>query len=331
VAGSRSGSALAVIHDVLGLDPAKYQADPLHDASRIWQETNCAADLWIEALHAIEFDPVVALGFTLSADFDGSQWRMFKFSPEDLRRLFGVEFDELNVWLPLVTQVAEQLALGRLTTIDVDAWYLPDTSGLTYHCGHQKTTILAVKIDEEARQLGYLHNTGYYELAGQDFDALFAQDGTLPPYVESVRLDNAISREMVSVALGVEIGLDHFRRRPTTNPVSRMRKRIEEDLGDLASEGLEYFHRYAFGTIRQCGANAELAASFVGWLAANDGQGAREEAAKSFLKLASGMKSVEFVLARAARGRHADIAGSFHELEDCWDSAMAALARRYDR
>ena len=157
---------------VLDLDSACYVPSVLHDESRIWPETNCAADFWIEGLHALGFPPECALGFTLSMDFDGDQWRMFKFPPDDLRRLFGIEVDELNVWRSLTEHLVEQVGLGRFVTVDVDGWHLPDTAGLTYHAAHQKTTIMVQMIDVEACRLGYFHNTSYYELAGADFDAL---------------------------------------------------------------------------------------------------------------------------------------------------------------
>ena len=35
------------------LDPQNYAPHPLHDAERIWPETNCYIDLWIETLHAL--------------------------------------------------------------------------------------------------------------------------------------------------------------------------------------------------------------------------------------------------------------------------------------
>jgi hypothetical protein len=318
-------------HSVLPLDPTSYRAHPLHGEDRVWQETNCAADLWIEGLHALGFDPTMALGFTLSADFDGDQWRMFKFDPHDLRVLFGIEYDELNVWRPLGSHVAEQLGLGRLVTVDVDAWHLPDTAGLTYRCGHQKTTILAVMVDTDERRLGYLHNTGYYELDGDDYAAILETGGSLPPYVESIRLDGIVEPAAVSSAAAVDLGIAHLGRRPPSNPVSRLHKRVEEDLPWLVAEDLEVFHRYAFGTIRQCGANAELAATFAGWLAAHDGLGPPGPAADRFAALASGMKSLEFVLARAAAGRAVDLGRPFQELEECWEAAMAGLAERYDR
>ncbi len=78
-----------------------------------------------------------------------------------------------------------------------------------------------------------------------------------------------------------------------------MRKRIEHDLAWLRAEGLDTFHRYAFGSIRQCGSNAELAADYVDWLAGVPGRRPRT-AAGSFLRLAEeGMKGIEFLLARA--------------------------------
>jgi hypothetical protein len=322
-----------VRYEVLSLDPATYRPHRVHGESRIFQETNCAADLWIEALHALGYEPIAAMGFTLSSDFDGDQWRMFKFAAEDLRVLFGVEFDEFNVWRPLTDHVAELLSARRMVTIDVDAWHLPDTAGLTYHCGHQKTTIMAQMIDVEDRAFGYFHNTSYYELGGDDFDALFGlgthEPAVLPPYVETVRLDATRHPSAVPVATALELARDHLKRRPATNPVARLRKRLEEDLPWLRAEDIDVFHRYAFGTVRQCGANAELAADFAEWLGRHDGaEPAVPAAAQHFGSLASGMKSLEFLLARATRGRSVDLGGPFDELEDSWESAMTDLDGR---
>jgi len=322
-----------VRHQVLSLDPATYRPHRVHGESRIFQETNCSADLWIEALHALGYDPIAAMGFTLSADLDGDQWRMFKFAAEDLRVLFGVEFDELNVWRPLADHVAELLAARRMVTIDVDACHLPDTAGLTYHSGHQKTTIMAQMIDVEDRALGYFHNTSYFELAGDDFDALFGlgahEPAVLPPYVETVRLDAIRDPAAVPLATALELARDHLKRRPATNPVARLRKRLEEDLPWLRAEDIDVFHRYAFGTVRQCGANAELAADFAEWLGRHDGaEPAVPAAAEHFRSLAAGMKSLEFLLARATRGRSVDLGGPFDELEGSWESAMTDLDGR---
>lgn len=318
---------------ILPLEPSTYRSNPLHAETRVFCETNCAADLWIEALHALGVDPTMALGFTLGTDFDGDQWRMFKFPAEDLRRLFGVEVDELNVWRPLVSHLDEQLALGRLVTVDVDAWHLPDTAGLTYRCAHQKTTIMVQMADPEAKTLGYFHNTGYFELSGEDFDGVTGagteDPARLPPYVESVRLDDLAPLTPDRVELAVELGRDHLARRPATNPIDRLAKRVQEDLGWLGEEGLDTFHRYAFGTIRQCGANAELAASFVQWLAAADPTLA--DAVEPFEQVATGMKSVEFLLARAVRGKQCDLSAPFSAMAGRWESAMALLDDRYGR
>jgi len=319
-----------VMVQVLDVDPARYRSHPLHGSDRIWKETNCAADLWIEALHSLGFDPVAALGFTLSADFDGDQWRMFTFPAEDLRLLFGIEMDELNVWRPLVEHLVDQLALRRLVVVDVDAWYLPDTAGLTYRCAHQKTSVMVQMVDLGARRLGYFHNRGYYVLEGEDFSALLEPpadpDGAvLPPYALSVRLDGLRPADDSTDARALALGLGHLARRPQTNPVARLRKRIDEDLPWLRQHDLDTFHRYAFGTVRQCGANAELAADFASWLDARPGRG-RAEAAPLFTGVAAGMKSIEFSLARAARGRSCDLEGLFAEHEVAWDEAMDRLA-----
>jgi hypothetical protein len=175
--------------EVLGIDAATYVPHPLHTDKREWSETNCYVDLWIEVLNALGLDPVAAAAFSLSSDFEGDQWAMFKYPTADLRLLFGLEVAELNVWRPLVDHVAEQLGFGRLLTVDVDAWFLPDTEGVTYRVGHQKTTIAPQMLDVEQRRLGYFHNAGYFELDGDDFDGIVRvgayedPPSVLPPYV----------------------------------------------------------------------------------------------------------------------------------------------------
>jgi len=187
------------------LTEAGFTPHPLHATERTWTETNCYVDVWIEVLHALGLDPVAAAAFTLNCDFEGDQWTFFKYPPEDLRTLFGLEVSEMNIWRPVVDHVEEQLAMGRLCTVEGDAWFLPDTRGVSYRSEHVKTTIVPARLDRPARHLGYFHNAGFYELGGDDFDGLFrlgehADPAALPPYVESIRLDGTIPTSSAGVS-----------------------------------------------------------------------------------------------------------------------------------
>ena len=310
---------------LLPLDPSTHRPHPLHGDERIWSETNCYVDLWVEVLHALGLDPLAGAAFTLSTDFEGDQWTFSKYPPEDLRRLYGIEVGELNVWRPLRDHVAEQLALGRLLTVEVDAWYLPDTAGVSYRSAHVKTTIVPNLLDVDGRRLGYFHNAGYFELDGDDFDGVLL-DRDLPPYVELVRLERM--RREVSVEQVRALAAEHLGRRPDDNPVARLRKRVAHDLPWLSTAGIETFHEYAFGTCRQCGAAAELAASFVDWLAER-GEHDDGDAAGHLRRVAETAKTLQFQLARAARGRPVDVDGPLTEMERDWDAAIGALVARH--
>ena len=310
-----------------------FRPHPLHAAERTWTATNCYVDAWIEVLHALGLDPVAACAFTLSCDFEGDQWTFFKFPPEDLRALFGIEVAELNVWRPVVDHVEEQLGLGRLCTVEVDAWFLADTRGVSYRDQHAKTTIVPTRLDRSARRLDYFHNAGLFALEGGDFDGIFRLDGpsdplVLAPYVETVRLDRIVRDDPGLVARVVALTRDHLGRRPADNPIARMATRLEADLPWLADRGMEAFHRYAFGQCRQCGASTELAGSFVDWLNTHDRPGI-EAASMGFRQVAEGAKGLQFALARAAMGRSVDLDGHLDTMASAWDGAMAVLADRY--
>ncbi len=319
---------------IFDLDPATYVPHRLHAPDRNWTETNCWLDMMIEVLHVLGLDPVAALAGTVSADFDGDHWSLFKFPLEDLRVLFGLEVAEMYVWRPVVDHLADHLAQGHLLTVEVDAWYLPDTAGITYGLDHAKTGVVMQMLDRANRRLGYFHNAGYFELEGDDFDGIFyLPDGRDPrillPYVEMVKLDGVRhddDRRLLETV--VALTADHLGRRPTTNPMTRWRARLESDLGWLASEGDAAFHPYAVATCRQAGATAEMAGSFVEWLDERDG-GGLDKAADAFATMAATAKGLEFTLARAARGRRVDLAGPFAELEEAWATAMDTLVDRY--
>jgi hypothetical protein len=320
-----------VATQLFDLDPATYVPHPLHASERVWSETNCYVDFWIEVLHVLGLEPLAACAFTLSGDFDGDQWLFFKFPLEDLRILYGIDVSELNTWRPMDEHIEEQLGFGRLVTIDADAWYMPDTAGVTYHLDHSKTGIVPQKIDREARVLGYFHNAGYWELSGDDYDGVLhlgphADPFVMSPYTEVVRLDR-MRREGPTLDEVLALMRDHLARRPVDNPIARLRKRIESDLPWLAEAGMEGFHLYAFGACRQTGANAELAASFVDWLAP---QGVDVgDAAARFRSVSETMKSVQMTLARAARGRTVDLNPQLDVVERDWDAAISALVERH--
>lgn len=311
----------------LALVAADYVPSTLHGADRCWTETNCYIDVWIEVLHALGL-PAQAIGVSsLSADFEGEQWVFFKVPPEDLRLLFGIEVHEMNVFRPLSVHVAEQLRAGRLLTIEVDSFFLPDTLGTAYRQEHVKTTIVPAMIDPAGRRLGYFHSSGYYELAAEDYDGIFTP-ALLPPYVEIVRLealerDPARHREAARTLIG-----EHLKRAPRDNPIARMAERIAADLPLLSEEGISFFHTYAFATARQCGASAEMAASFLRWFEAVDGA-PLAEAADALDQVANAAKSLELTMARVAAGRRGDLQEAIAAMTADWDRALALVRSRY--
>lgn len=318
---------------LLPLAADTYRTHELHAVERDWTETNCYVDVWIEVLHALGLDPVAGAAFTLSTDFEGDQWTFFKFPPEDLRAVYGLEVAELNVWKPVVDHVAEQLGLGRLCTVEADSWYLPDTRGVSYGIAHVKSTIVPQMLDLEARRLGYFHNAGYFELEGDDFDGVFGlgahvAPAGLPPYVEVIRLDRVRRNDPELVDRVVSLTREHLARRPADNPVTRLGARLAEDLPWLAQQDLETFHLYSFGTCRQCGATAELASTFVEWLNRFDGPGTAS-AATDFRDLSSGAKALQFAMARVVRGRQVDLRAILGPMEEHWARAMGTLVERY--
>ncbi len=297
-------------------------AHRLHAPDRDWDEVNCYVDLWIELLAWLGHDPVPALAATLSAGVDVDQWIFLKPEPEDLRRLYDVQVRELNVWRPVLDQVEIQLGAGRLMTVEVDAWFLPDTRGRAYQMQHDKTTIVPAWIDRGERRLGYFHGPGYYELDSADFDGLFAP-AMLPPYAETAVLGAGALRGDALVEATVGLCREHLARAPH-DPVRRLGDALLAQAEWLPSQEPAVFHALAFGTARQCGGTAELAADLAVWLADHAGVDTRPAAAE-LRSVSETAKALQFNLARVARGRRGDLAGPLGRMADSWESAMATI------
>jgi len=94
-------------------------------------------------------------------------------------------------------------------------------------------------------------------------------------------------------------------------------------------EGLALYHAYAFATIRQCGANFELAATYLRWLEEH-GEAGLTEAAAEFENISSSCKALILKTARAVNSKRAvDFAPMLDAMAASWDTGMAALAARY--
>jgi hypothetical protein len=324
---------VAVTSTKPGLDRDPATRHWLHDPERTWSETNCYTDLWVQLLHRLGLDPLPALGFAVGTRFDTEQWTFAKPPVEDLFRLYGIRVVELYVWRPLLDHVRLAAERGNLLTIEVDAHWLPDTAGTTYRNGHDKTTIVPVAVDADVTIMRYLHNGGCFDVTGEDLDALFAT-GTgepglpLPPYTELIDL-TGLRRDAPDPGVVRALLRDHLRRAPATNPVSDLARQVEQDLAWLTDAGVETFHLYAFATARQCGAVASMSAAFTRMLDALDG--GLERAAAGFEDAAEGAKTLQFLMARAARGRSVDMTPVFAAMEQGWATAIELLADRYAR
>ncbi|MDQ3281343.1 MAG: DUF1839 family protein [Acidobacteriota bacterium] len=319
---------------VLALDPKTYKRHPIHGEGRIWAETNCYVDLWVELAHAYGHEPIAALPFTLAIDFEGDQWTFFKFPLLDLQELYGFDVQELAIWRPLLAHVEEQVGRGRPVLVEVDSYYLPDTAGTAYKLAHVKTTIAVIELDVENRRLGYFHNAGYFQLEGDDFLDIFRlrqepNPADLPPYTEFAKLRTAQEKDSQAlVQNSLRLLRKHLALVPDENPFVAFKARFERDLTGLLQESIEMFHQYSFATLRQFGACYELSATYLQWLSAH-GEENLDELARTFLELSEGAKTFQFQLARAmARRKPLDLT-PIDAMAERWEKGIGGLKARY--
>lgn len=316
---------MSMLVHLFGHDPATYRPHAVHADERTYHETNCYTDLLIELLHAHGDEPLAALGSNVRMDFEGDQWTFFKPSPTDIEFLFGVDIHEMQPYRPLQVQIAELLGQGRTLTVEVDAWYLPDTLATSYRTEHVKSSIAAEAIDLEGERLRYYHNASLYELHGEDYRGVFrigadAPEG-LPPYTELVRFDagrGLVGDELRAASL--RMLREHLSRRPTTNPFLRFGERLDADLPALLAGDDHDYHAYAFATVRMAGAGFELTAAHVDWLLG----GGAEPASRAMGRIVEGSKLLGFKLARR---RPFDPGPIVTDLAAAWDEAMTALVQ----
>lgn len=319
---------------VIALDPHAYERHAIHGEGRIWAETNCYMDVWIELLHSLGHQPIAALPCTLAIDFEGDQWTFFKFPLADLLELYGLDVQELALWRPLDFHIEEQVGRGRPVLVELDSFFLPDTAGAAYGQSHVKSTVAVVEIDATRRHLGYFHNQGYHHLDGEDYlDVLRLGNrrdpSILAPYAEFVKIrprQTGDPRELLPRSL--HLLRKHLALLPAENPFPRFRRRFEIELPRLLEEDMEGFHQYSFANLRQYGACFELAQTYLHWLASH-GETGLDEAALSFRAIAESAKALQFQLARAVSRRRALDLAPLDAMAESWQRATMALKARY--
>ncbi|RWX74490.1 DUF1839 family protein [Neorhizobium lilium] len=314
------------------LDPARYAPHALHSMERMWPETNCYLDLWIEVLSAQGLAPEAMLGFTLTQDFEGDQFTFFKVPLEDLEALYGIRVTELAIFDRPERHVIEQISRGRLALLELDSFYLPDTRGLTYGKEHGKTTVAINRLDLDARELDYFHNGGFFTLSGEDLEGLFQLDASLEslpflPYAEFAKFPVEYPAAKMIRETAWKLLRHHFARRPTDNPLRAFSSVFPDQVRALAERDFGFFHKYAFNTLRQLGANFELLGSHLAWL----NNAAFAEPERQALRISEVAKSTQFQLARAvSRKKFEPLMAALDPAAEAWDLLMADLSQTLD-
>jgi hypothetical protein len=326
-------STAAGLVSLFGADPAAYVPHAVHVVGdRTYLETNCYADVVIELLHARGDEPLAAIGSTVRLDFEGDQWTFFKPDPGDLERLYGIDIHEMQPYRALPDQIAEQLAAGRTMTVELDAWFLPDTASTSYRREHVKTTIAPEAIDREGEVLRYFHNAGLYELRGEDYRGIFRLDGPvdpeiLPPYTELVRFDGGerLSGDALRNAAAVLLRR-HLALRPATNPFVRFGAALERDLPALRDGDPALYHAYAFATVRMVGSGFELLSAEVEWLFGAGGDpDPTHPAADAVAAMGEIVDGCKLLSLKLARRRAFDPTPTIDALAAAWERATGGL------
>jgi hypothetical protein len=308
-----------------GLDPDRYVPHALHAKERMWPETNCYVDLWIEVLASSGCVPEAMLGFTLTQDFEGDQFTFFKVPLEDLEQLYDIRVTELAIFDSVEDHVCEQIARGRLCLVEMDSFFMPDTQGVGYRQEHGKTTVGINRLDVTNRVMDYFHNGGFFRLDGEDFDGVLQRnlpEAALPflPYTEFAKFPKSPTSAAHQRQTAETLLRRHFSRRPETNPIAAFAAVFPTQVEAVAERPFGHFHKYAFNTLRQFGANFELLANHLAWL----DETAHAPAIAEALTISECGKTVQFQLARAVTRK------KFEPLATALDPAIAAWQRLMD-
>jgi hypothetical protein len=338
-----------------GLDARAWVPHALHGADAAWPRKTCHVDVWIELLSTLGLDPHALWPCTVALDFEGDQWTLFKPPHEELRALYGIDVQQLDVWRPLAEHVVEQLVAGRPLGLEVDAFWLPDAAGTDYRQNHSKTAIVVNEVDLDARRIGYFHDAGYFEAHGEDCTHLLElpedtsdleaiadwrgsriaelgaatvalDEGRLPPRAEIIRTGRRLARstEELHVLALHHMGC-HLTFRPADNPVRRFATRLDADLPLLRDYGQGYYSQWVSGTVHRLGAAFELAARGLAWHDAPAGS-PLYLAAQAFDRIACDAKTLDQKLARALSStKKADLSPTLEGMAVAWDDGMAAL------
>jgi len=315
------------MNNVKSIAVEQYKPHWLHSTERLWPQSNCYVDLWIEVLHAMNLNPIASLSFTLATDFEGDQWTFFKVPLHDLLLLYGIDVQELNIWNSLLEHICIQTCRNRMVLVEVDAFYLPDVGDTSYHQEHEKTTIGIQAIDPQTQQVNYFHNSGFYTLYADDFAGIFHNTThQLPPYVEFAKLD-ALKRltDDKLASLAAELMYTHLAHRPAANPFIAYREHFAQYIASMRNHDLAFFHKHAFATLRQFGASYEYAAIFLRWLANYRGDHLRV-AAQYLENIASTAQIFLLKTARTVRTKKLFAYGILLDtMAGDWEQAMGVL------
>jgi hypothetical protein len=314
----------------------EYRQHALHRDERVWLETNCYVDLWIELLHHYGCDPHAGLSFTVTQDFEGDQFTFPKFSLDDISRLYGLQAQELAIYDTVEAHVREQTQRGRLVVAEMDSYWLPDTRATAYRQTHTKTTIAIDAIDTEAKHITYFHNAGYFSLSGEDYEGVFrlmpglASDvQALFPYVEFVKRARDPLQGEALVRRSVELLKLRLQDRPASNPVAQWRAAFPEHLRAMLERDPAYYHLYTFNVMRQLGSNFELLSKYLGWLNTH-GVDVPGEIQASAQAIASEAMVMQFRLARARMRSRTDLCEDCLEsMQTSYDKVIEPLAERF--
>lgn len=304
----------------------------LHGGNPVWSHANRHIDLWIELLHGWELEPIAALPFTVTLDFEGDQFTSLNIPSADLELLYGIVKDELSTYGRLETHVAAQTNRGNVVLLEVDNYQLPQPTG-AYRRQHARSCIAIDVLVPEATAVGYYHHDGYHTASGDDYASIFRSPDSESswgaasfPQAEVVRRRFAAQAEDALLRASMDLLRSHLARRPRQNPIKAFREAFPAHLEQLMSRGEPNFQIYAASVLRQLGANFELMGRYVRWLVMN-GKVVPDTVAEACYTMASEAMVMQFRLMRAVISHKPDgCQDCLAQLEAAYQGTVPALA-----